>query len=205
MTCVQALKRDLLVAYLVMDICDLIYSGWLISQKTMVHWWFNQFLKFRRYCNIYVLITKKKLVLNRCRPKDSHNVLTLACYYKTAHLVDEGVNFFYPIRNGIYSLSIIASGRTIKRELEHLVEVRPTGPVRTAFEIFDYFKCEISEWILWNYAAKTYKNNRTLVKVTRNGSVSTLISKQIYCVIFGAPIHQVPRYTACLPAHAATQ
>ena len=37
------------------------------------------------------------------------------------------------------------SGRTIKRKLEHLVEVRPTRPVRTAFEIIDYFKCEISK------------------------------------------------------------
>ena len=34
---------------------------------------------------------------------------------------------------------------TIKRELEHLVEVRPTLPVRTAFVIINYFKCEISE------------------------------------------------------------
>ena len=38
-----------------------------------------------------------------------------------------------------------ASGRTIKQELEHLVEVRPTRPVQTAFEIKDNFKCEISE------------------------------------------------------------
>ena len=40
---------------------------------------------------------------------------------------------------------VLISGQTIKRELEHLVEVRPTRPVRTAFEIIDYFKCEISE------------------------------------------------------------
>ena len=39
----------------------------------------------------------------------------------------------------------LVSGWTIKRELKHLVEVRPTQPVRTAFEIIDYFKCEISE------------------------------------------------------------
>ena len=50
------------------------------------------------------------------------------------------------------------SGRTINRKLEHLVEVRPTQPVRTAFEIIDYFKCEI----LQNYVAKTYKNHQDL-------------------------------------------
>ena len=55
------------------------------------------------------------------------------------------------------------SGRTIKQELEHSVELRPTRPVRTAFEIIDYFKCEISQEILWNYAAKTVKNTRTFV------------------------------------------
>ena len=38
----------------------------------------------------------------------------------------------------------------IKREVEHLVEVRPTRPVRTAFEIINYFKflnkfCEIAQ------------------------------------------------------------
>ena len=38
-----------------------------------------------------------------------------------------------------------SSGRTIKRELKHLVEVRPTRPVLMAFEIMDYFKCIISE------------------------------------------------------------
>ena len=43
----------------------------------------------------------------------------------------------------IIIIIIIISGRTIKRKLEHLVEVRPTRPVRTAFEIIDYFKCEI--------------------------------------------------------------
>ena len=42
---------------------------------------------------------------------------------------------------------VLISGRTIKRELEHLVEVRPTRLVRTAFEIIDYFKCEIYEKI----------------------------------------------------------
>ena len=42
----------------------------------------------------------------------------------------------------------LVSGWTIKRELEHLVEVRPTRPIQTAFEIIDYFKCEISEEIL---------------------------------------------------------
>ena len=47
-----------------------------------------------------------------------------------------------------YSVCILVSGRTIKRELEHSVELRPTLPVRTAFEINDYFKCEISEEIL---------------------------------------------------------
>ena len=34
---------------------------------------------------------------------------------------------------------------TIKGELWHLVEVRPTRPTRTAFEIINYFKCEIFE------------------------------------------------------------
>ena len=43
---------------------------------------------------------------------------------------------------------IITSGRTIKRELEHSVELRPTRPVQTAFEIINYFKCKISEEIL---------------------------------------------------------
>ena len=93
----------------------------------------------------------------------------------------------------------------IKRELEHLVEVRPTGPVRTAFEIIDYFKCEISGIILRNCATKTYKTS----EVTQTSSVSTLKSKQIYCAIFGAPLHQLPRDTACVPwhvpAHAAAQ
>ena len=41
--------------------------------------------------------------------------------------------------------NLCCSGRTIKQELEHLVEVRPTRPVQTTFEIIDYFKCEISE------------------------------------------------------------
>ena len=45
-------------------------------------------------------------------------------------------------------ICILPSGRTIKRELEHSVELRPNRPVRTAFEIIDYFKCEISEEIL---------------------------------------------------------
>ena len=40
---------------------------------------------------------------------------------------------------------INTSCRTIKRELEHLVEVRPTQSIRTAFEIIDYYKCEISQ------------------------------------------------------------
>ena len=40
---------------------------------------------------------------------------------------------------------IIISGRMIKLEVDHLVEGRPTRPVRTAFEIIDYFKCEIPE------------------------------------------------------------
>ena len=43
-----------------------------------------------------------------------------------------------------YYCAIFSSGRTIERELEHLVEVRLTRPVRTAFEIIAYFKCEIS-------------------------------------------------------------
>ena len=38
-----------------------------------------------------------------------------------------------------------ACGWKIKRELEHLVEVRTPRPIRTAFEIIDYFKCEISQ------------------------------------------------------------
>ena len=42
---------------------------------------------------------------------------------------------------------MLSSGQTIKRELEHSVELRPTRPVRMAFEIIDYFKCEISEEI----------------------------------------------------------
>ena len=40
---------------------------------------------------------------------------------------------------------VVVSGRTIKRELKHLVEVRPTRPVSTEFEIIDHFKQEISE------------------------------------------------------------
>ena len=32
-----------------------------------------------------------------------------------------------------------SSGRTINRKLEHLVKVRPTRPVQTAFETIDYF------------------------------------------------------------------
>ena len=31
--------------------------------------------------------------------------------------------------------------------------------------------------------------------------MSTLKSKQIYRVMFGSPIHQLPRYTACVPVH----
>ena len=57
--------------------------------------------------------------------------------------------------------TVYISGRTIKRELEHSVELRPTRPVR--IEIIDYFKCEISEEILRNYVAKTYENIRTFV------------------------------------------
>ena len=57
-------------------------------------------------------------------------------------------------------LGALISGRTIKRELEHSVELRPTRPVRLKI---DYFKCVISEEILWNYAAKTDKNIRTFV------------------------------------------
>ena len=64
----------------------------------------------------------------------------------------------------ILKFLLFSSGRMIKRKLEHLVEVRPTRPVRTAFEIIDYFKCEMSEKKLRNYAAKTYKNNRTFVR-----------------------------------------
>ena len=45
-------------------------------------------------------------------------------------------------------LKVRINGRTIKRELKHSVELRPTRPVRTAFEIIDYFKCKISEEIL---------------------------------------------------------
>ena len=76
------------------------------------------------------------------------------------------------------SSDVGVSGRTIKRELEHLVEVRPTRPFRTAFEIIDYFKCEISKQLL-----------------------RSLKSKQIYCTIFGAPIYHLPRFTACVPGH----
>ena len=76
---------------------------------------------------------------------------------KTAtHSQSNCVEFYHLIQTPL------TSGRTIKRELEHLVEVRPTLPVRTAFEIIDYFKCEISELILGNYSAKTYKNNTIL-------------------------------------------
>ena len=54
-------------------------------------------------------------------------------------------------------LMVDTSGRMIKRELEHLVEVRPTQPIVTEFEIIEYFICKISEEALQNYAAKTYK------------------------------------------------
>ena len=49
----------------------------------------------------------------------------------------------WPIRTLLNGMNI--SGRTIKRKLKHLVEVRQTRPVRMAFEIIDYFKCEIYE------------------------------------------------------------
>ena len=44
-----------------------------------------------------------------------------------------------------FIFAMYTSGWTIKRELMHLVEVRSTRPVRTAFEIIDYIECEISE------------------------------------------------------------
>ena len=43
----------------------------------------------------------------------------------------------------------------LSEKLEHSVELRPTRPIRTAFEIIEYFKCEISEEILWPKLMKT--------------------------------------------------
>ena len=64
------------------------------------------------------------------------------------HFSHQGYRWFSIFRDRRimgFHLSTIpgTSGREIKRKLEHLVEVRPTRPIRTSFEIIDYFKCEI--------------------------------------------------------------
>ena len=77
-----------------------------------------------------------------------------------------------------YISYLISSGRTIKRELEHLVEVRPTRPVQTAFEIIDYFKCEISEKNLAKLRGQNIQNIENSLELSRSDTDQLRVSSQ---------------------------
>ena len=75
---------------------------------------------------------------------------------------------------------MVISGRTLRWELQNSVELRLTRPVRTAFEIIDYFKSEISEKKKMKLCGQNWQkqNFRNIFVyswvLTRSHSVSTL-------------------------------
>ena len=73
---------------------------------------------------------------------------------------------------------IRTSGRTIKRKLEHLVEVRSTRPVRTAFEIIDYFKCEISEKKFAKLRGQNIQNKENSLELSRSDTDRLRVNSQ---------------------------
>ena len=64
--------------------------------------------------------------------------------------------------------TVLSSGRMIKREPGQLLEVRPTQLVRTTFEIFDYFKCEISENIFAKLRGQNIQNIKNSLELSRS-------------------------------------